>query len=160
MRNIIGLFDAICDAYDRTDFKPNQDGSTHCNAAVHAIASTAFNYNGFRNMMADQIVQFMATGPDWQAIDMSAAQDAANNGSLVVAGLSGAELGQAHGHVVVIRPGLPCDSGKWGSVPRCVNIGASDFLARAQAGVLTNMPVGVNEAFIPKPKFYVLRSTL
>ena len=160
MRNLIGLFDAVCDAYDRMDFKPNPDGSTHCNQAVNAIAAAAFNYNGFRNMMADQIVQFMASGPDWSPITMEQAQDMANNGSLVVAGLTGADLGQAYGHVVVIRPGLPCDSGKWGAVPRCVNIGACDFLARGQSGVLTNMPVGVNEAIIPKPKFYVLRSSL
>lgn len=160
MRNLIGLIDAVCDTYDRSDFKPNPDGSTHCNQAVNAIALVAFNYNGLRGMMADEIVVFMAASSDWAALDMSAAQDNANNGSLVIAGLIGTDLGQAHGHVVVIRPGRPCDSGKWGAVPRCVNIGASDFLARALSGVLTNMAVGVNEAFIPKPKFFVLRSSL
>jgi hypothetical protein len=160
MRNLIGLFDAICDAYDRNDFKPNSDGSTHCNQAVQAIAAAAFTYNGFRGMNADQMMTFLVGNQDWLPIAMEQAQDQANNGSLVVAGLTSTELGQGHGHVVVIRPGLTVDSGKWGMVPRCVNIGASDFIARAQTGPITGSPVGVNDAFIPKPKFYVLRSSL
>lgn len=161
MKNLIGLFDAICDVYDRSDFRPNADGSTHCNQAVHAIASVAFNYNGFRDMTADQMVDHMALTPDdWNLSSLEQAQDNANNGSLVVAGLRSSALGQQHGHIVVIRPGRVCDSGKWGPVPRCLNIGAHDFIARGQNGSLTGMPVGVNEAFIPKPKFYVLRSSL
>ena len=162
MRNLIGLIDAICDVYDRTDFKPNPDGTTHCNQAVHSIASVAFNYNGFRGLMADDMVQLMASGGgDWNPIAMEQAQEQANNGSLVVAGMTGASMGQAHGHVVVIRPGLQVDSGKYnGPVPRCVNIGACDFIARGQCGVMTNLPVGINEAFRIKPQFFVLRSSL
>lgn len=159
LKNLIGLFDAVCDVYDRTDFKPRADGETFCNQAVHAVASAAFKYNGFYNLKADEIVETM-DGDDWVVIDIIVAQQYANAGSLVVAGLRSSDLGQAHGHVVVIRPGIPCDSGKWGPVPRCLNIGANDFLARGQTGALTGMSVGVNEAFIPKPKFYVLRSSL
>lgn len=162
MRNLIGLIDACLDAYDRSDFRPNPDGSTHCNQAVQTIAAAAFNYNEWRGMMANAMVDFLAASDSWNLIDMSLAQGNANNGSLVVACLAGAAMTPpaSHGHIVVIRPGLQCDSGKWGAVPRCVNIGASDFIARAQTGVLTNMAAGVNDAFIPKPKFYVLRSSL
>lgn len=160
MTNLIGLIDAICDTYDRLDFRPKPDGTTFCNEAVHSIASTAFNYSGFRGLMADQIITLMG-GSDWVEIQMGDAQDYANKGSLVVAGLSSTEMKQGHGHVVIIRPGISVDSGRFdGPVPRCVNIGASNFLARGQSGAMTNLPCGINEAFIPLPKFYVLRSSL
>lgn len=160
MTNLIGLIDACLDAYDRIDFKPNPDGSTHCNQAVHSIALTAFKYGGFSGLMADAIVDLLG-GEDWASVDMAKAQDYANNGSLVIAGLSSTALGQKHGHVVVIRPGLQVDSEHFkGMVPRCVNIGASDFIARGQTGVMSNIQCGVNEAFPIVPKFYVLRSSL
>lgn len=160
MRNLIGLFDAVCDVYDRTDFKPNPDGSTHCNQAVQAIASAAFAYNGFRDMNADQMADLLSSDTDWLPIGMDGAQNYANGGSLVVAVMRSTELGQGHGHIVVVRPGLAVDSGKWGMNPRCVNIGAHDFISRAPTGPIMGMPCGVNEAFIPKPHFYVLRSSL
>lgn len=161
MANLIGLIDACLDVYDRSDFRPNPDGSTHCNQAVQSVGSVAFNYNGFRGMMADDMVKFLNGNPDWISIEMAQAQDYANKGSFVVAGLTAADLDQAHGHIVTIRPGLQVDSEHFkGLVPRCVNIGASDFIARGQMGVMTNLPCGINEAFQVMPKFYVLRSSL
>lgn len=160
MTNLIGLFEAICDASDRQDFKPSPDGTTHCNQAVHAIAYAAFSYFTFRGLTADQMSDLLRDNPDWIVIGMEAAQDYANAGSFVVAELKSTDLKQQHGHIVTIRPGLPCDSGKWGSVPRCLNIGGHNFLARSQKGPLTGAPVGVNEAFIPIPRFHVLRSSL
>lgn len=159
MKNLIGLFEAVCETYDRIDFKPSPDGSTHCNQAIHAVAQK-LGCDDLAGLTADEIVAFLGTSSDWQLIDMSAAQAYANQGSLVIAGLSSTDLKQSHGHVVVIRPGIPCDSGKWGSVPRCLNIGAVDFLARGQSGVLMGMPVGVNEAFIPRPKFWLWSKSL
>lgn len=161
VRNLIGLFDAVCDVYDRTDFKPNSDGTTHCNQAVQAVAVSAFGYHGLDGMLADEIIDFLQESSDWAPIIIHQAQDYANQGSLILAGLNSTDLKQAHGHIVIIRPGIECDSGKWGKVPRCVNIGASNFLARGQKGVMTNLSVGVNEAFsAPMPKCWVLRSSL
>lgn len=159
MRNVINLIDAICDAYDRNDFRPNPDGSTHCNQAVEAIAE-AMGCQDFKNLTADQMVDLMATSKGWQLVDFGRAQEIANRGSLVVAGLRSSDLKQAHGHVVVVRPGKPCQSGKWGATPRCLNIGGSDFLARAQTGPLSAMPVGLNDAFIPMPKIWVWEQSI
>lgn len=102
----------------------------------------------------------MGASPDWSPVPFENAQNLANQGSLVIAGLSGEDLGNGHGHVVVIRPGRQCQSGKWGLTPRCLNIGKTDFIARAQSGPLIMMPVGLNDAFIPLPKIYVWRSSL
>lgn len=159
MRDVITLIDAVCDVYDRADFRPNPDGSTHCNQAVQAIAE-AMGCKDFGGMVADQIVDFLSSSSGWDEIPFEKAQDIANNGSLVIAGLKAADLKQSHGHVVVIRPGKPCQSGKWGATPRCVNIGASDFIARAQSGPLSMMPVGLNDAFIPMPKLWVWKRSL
>lgn len=159
MRDVITLIDAVCDVYDRNDFKPNPDGSTHCNQAVNAICMT-MGCKDFDGKVADEIVDFMGSHDDWSPVPMEKAQDLANQGSLVVAGLKGSDLGSAHGHVVVIRPGHPCQSGKWGLTPRCVNIGKSDFLARSQSGPMIMMPVGINDAFIPVPKLWVWRPSL
>lgn len=164
MADIITLIDAICDAYDRNDYRPSVDGSTHCNQAVDSIAM-AMGCSDFQGKTADQIVQFMYQSPNWDPVDFDHAQEMANQGALVVAGLSSSDLkagdpSTTHGHVVVIRPGKPCDSGKWGPTPRCVNIGKNDFIARAQSGPLTMLPVGLNDAFIPKPLIYVWRPSL
>jgi hypothetical protein len=159
MRDLIALIDAVCDAYDRADFKPNPDGSTHCNQAVQAIAE-AMGCFDFKDLTADQMVDLMETSKRWQPVDFARAQDITNRGSLVVAGLKSNDLKQGHGHVVVVRPGHPCQSGKWGATPRCVNIGGHDFLARAQVGPLTMMPVGLNDAFIPMPKIWAWEQSL
>lgn len=159
MRNIITLIDAICDAYDNKDFSPTSDGTTFCNIAVSAVCSV-MGYTGFMGLTADQIVDNIPTNPDWSPVPMEKAQDLANQGSLLIAGLDGKAMGQAHGHVVVIRPGKPCYSGKWGQTPRCLNIGSENFLARAKRGPLVGMAAGLNEAFIEMPKIYVWRQSL
>jgi hypothetical protein len=158
MRDLITLIDSICEAYDRPDFQP-KDGTTFCNMAVTMIADTM----GCKDLdfkTADEIIAFIANNPDWNEMDMSRVQDLANQGSLVVAGLDSEALKQEHGHVVVIRPGKLVYSGKWGPTPRCLNIGAENFLARAKKGPLTAMSCGVNEAFVEKPKFWVWRPSL
>lgn len=159
MRDVITLIDAICDAYDRNDYKPNSDGTTHCNQAVNSIAM-AMGCAEFTGMNADQIVEHIKSSDKWSSVPIEKTQDMANQGSLLVAGLSSQELGESHGHVVIIRPGKTCQSGKWGATPRCVNIGKNDFIARAQSGPLTMMPVGLNDAFIPLPKIWVWRPSI
>lgn len=158
MKDLITLIDSICEAYDRPDFVP-ANGETHCNQAVSMIADIM----GCKTLdfkSADEIVTYIAANPDWQEIQLSQAQDMANQGSLCIAGLDSKTLNDTHGHVVVIRPGKVVYSGKWGPTPRCLNIGAENFLARAKRGPLTAMSCGINEAFVPLPKFFVWRPSL
>lgn len=159
MRDVTTLFEAVCDVYDRSDFRPSPDGSTHCNQAVCAIAQ-AMGCQALNGKTADQILDLISESPEWSDVPFERAQDLANQGSLLIAGLKSKDLNDQHGHVVVIRPGKPCQSGKWGLTPRCVNIGKNDFLARAQSGPLVMMPVGLNDAFIPMPKIWVWRMSL
>lgn len=159
VKDPIALIDAILDVYDRRDLQPLPDGTTFCNLAVDSIAK-AVGYTQLGSKTADQIVAFLQESSDWSEIPMVKAQDMANQGSLLIAGLDSTGLDQAHGHVCVIRPGKIVYSGKWGATPRCVNIGAENFIARAKKGPLTNQPAGLNEAFQPLPKIWVLRSTL
>lgn len=158
MRNLIGLFDAVCEAYDNPDFVP-KDGVTHCNEAVAYVANS-LGCTDFELKTADEIIQLVEGSPDWSTVTILNAQDMANQGSLLIAGLNSTELGQKHGHVVVIRPGKLCFSGKWGPCPRILNIGAENFLARAKKGPLIGMAVGLNEAFVPMPKIFVWRPSL
>lgn len=159
MKDPIALIDAILDVYDNSKMLPEPDGTTHCNQAVDAV-SQAVGYNGLAGKTADEIVSFLSTSLDWQLIPITQAQDLANEGSLLIAGIDSKALGQDHGHVVVIRPGKPCYSGKWGLTPRCLNVGQENFIARAKKGPLTNQAAGLNEAFIPLPRIWVWRGSL
>lgn len=158
MKDLITLFDSICEAYDRPDFIP-KNGITYCNQAVDMVAG-AMGCHDFEMKNANEIVEFMVSDSNWQEIKMNQAQDMANEGSLCVAGIDSATLKQEHGHVVVIRPGKQVYSGKWGLTPRCLNIGEENFLARAKKGPLTAMSCGLNEAFQPLPQIWVWRPSL
>lgn len=159
MKDLITLIDAICNAYDKQDFIPSSDGTTHCNEAVDAICF-AMGYKDLVGKVADEIVAFLAASPDWSLVPFEKAQEMANQGSLLIAGLDSVSLKQAHGHVVIIRPGKACFSGKWGLTPRCLNIGAENFISRAKRGPLTNQLCGLNESFVEVPKIYVWRDSL
>lgn len=160
MRDVIALIDAVCDVYDNVAYAPLPDGTTFCNLAV-AVVSASMGCKDFFGKTADEIVATISTSSDWSLIPFEKAQELANAGSLLIAGLDSKALGQAHGHVTVIRPGRPCYSGKWpGPCPRVLNIGAENFLARAKKGPLTNQPAGLNEAFVELPKIWAWRPSL
>lgn len=160
MRDIVTLIDAICDVYDNTAFLPKEDGTTFCNLAVSAVAE-AMGCKDFVGKTADQIVAFISTSEHWSPVPFERSQELANQGSLLVAGMSSQQLGQGHGHIVVLRPGKPCYSGKWqGSAPRCLNVGKENFLARAKRGPLVGMACGLNEAFRDLPKIWAWRESL
>ena len=159
VRDVIGLIDAICDVYDNQAYAPLPDGTTFCNLGVSVVAAS-MGCKDFFGKTADEIVAFISADPNWSPVPIENAQDLANQGSLLIAGLDSKSLGQAHGHVVVIRPGKPCFSGKWGPTPRCLNIGAENFLARAKRGPLTNQPAGLNESFVEVPKIWAWRQSL
>lgn len=158
MKDLITLIDTICEAYDRPDFLP-ANGITHCNEAV-AMVADAMGCKTLSYKTADEIVAYVSTNPDWQETQIDKVQDMANQGSFCIAGLDSKALNSQHGHVVVIRPGKLVFSGKWGPTPRCLNVGAEMFLARAKKGPLTAMSCGVNEAFQPMPRFWAWRPSL
>lgn len=159
MRDLITLIDAVLDVYDNRDLQPLADGTTFCNLAVNFVA-VAMGCKDLTGKTADEIMGLIEASDDWSDVPFEKAQDMANGGSLLIAGLESKELGAAHGHVVVIRPGRFCYSGKWGKTPRCLNIGKENFIARAKHGPLVNQPAGLNEAFVPPPKIYVWRPSL
>jgi hypothetical protein len=159
VRDVLTLIDAICDVYDNLAYEPLPDGTTFCNLAVQAVCGV-MGYKEFAGLTADQIVAKMISSEDWSPVPFENAQNIANQGSLVVAGLDGASMNQAHGHVVIIRPGRTCYSGKWQQTPRCLNIGGENFIARAKRGPLKGLSCGLNEAFQELPKIYVWRQSL
>ncbi len=161
VRDVITLVDAVCDAYDNQALAPQADGTTFCNQGVAYVAE-AMGCKELSGKTADEIVALLSAGVNWSPVPMEKAQELANAGSFLVAGLDSKTLGQAHGHVVVIRPGRPVYSGKWATnvCPRVLNIGAENFIARAKKGPLTNQPAGLNESFQPLPKIWVWRQSL
>src|SRR5436190_1357482 len=176
-RNNIKLIDAICVAYDNEHYAPViKDGkleTSYCNLACNEVAqkmgcNDLFNPIERTPKTADEIADFMAANPnDWQElrcaglkppeqeIAFRAIQAWANIGYLLFAVLKSTELGTSHGHIAVIRPGELKSSGKWGLVPSVMNIGKECFIGRSKQVSMRGLPVGVNEAFIPVPHFYV-----
>lgn len=177
------LIDAILTAYDNPAYKPVfKDGKiakTFCNIAANEIAqkmgcSDLYDFEKERARTADEIYDYMvahsdSTNPDtfgWQEIQCAmlqpefreiafcAIQFQANSGNLIFAVQSSYNLGEDHGHICVIRPGVMKNSGKWGKIPVCMNIGGENFIALGQNGMMKGLPVGINEAFKPVPRFF------
>jgi hypothetical protein len=69
-----------------------------CNQSVAEVAR-GYGRNDLDNMNANQQVDYMQQ--NWRTVDATTAQEMANRGDLVVAGLPG----QGHGHVAVVTPG-------------------------------------------------------
>lgn len=159
MRDLITLIDTISDVYDNQAYAPTPEGITFCNLATTAVV-VAMGSKDFYGMTADEMIAFMSSSQDWSEVPFEKAQDMANQGTLLIAGLDSKTLKQEHGHVAVIRPGKACYSGKWGLTPRVMNIGAENFLARAKHGPLTNQPAGLNESFVELPKIWAWRPSL
>src|SRR3990167_4417677 len=152
MKNRDVLIDAICRVYDNPAYKPKKDArgnlTTFCNFAVRDICGSMVCHD-FAGLIADQIYDLLVQSSGWQEIRMNQAQAKANQGSLVVAAARSTQLKKAHGHVCVIRPGLEQDSGKWGKVPSCINIGADNFIGK-----------GICWAFSVQPKIFVWKKSL
>lgn len=133
------LLDAILEAYDlfHTPKDITGDGKpeTFCNRAVfHVIQRMGSNQLRDADgnaMMADQMVDAMRRSDRWQAVEMEAAQQLANDGQVVVAGMTSKELSADHGHVVVVRPGLPEHSNKWGGyAPKVSHCGSQSCIGK------------------------------
>jgi hypothetical protein len=144
MRNRNLLIDTICCVYDNPHYKSGLS-VTYCNLAAQDIA-TAFGCNDFNNKLANEIIDFVEKSEQWERVPLLQAQDLANQGSLCFA----MKKGDPHGHLCVVRPGLPKLSQKWNmNVPVVCNIGAENFIGK-----------GVDYAFQEVPDFYVLKETL
>lgn len=128
------LLDAICEAYDAYHVPKDTDGKpgleTMCNLAVNYVCSR-LGYDKFKGMVANQIVDYMRRKPEeWEPVEMSRAQDLANEGRLLLAGIQE----DIHGHVVVIRPGIEEFSGKWSArAPKAGNVGATSAMGKSIA---------------------------
>lgn len=133
------LLEAILEAYDAYHVSKDVTGDGHpetfCNFSVDHVLMR-MNYEKMRSqdgkpMMANQMIDYMTRSADWSEIPMSEAQGLANDGRVVVAGRAEAE----HGHVVVVRPGVPVLSGKYGNAktPKVSHVGKGSYIGRTVA---------------------------
>lgn len=128
------LTDAIDESFDL--YSQPKNGATFCNFSVFHVLQR-MGADQFRDasggpMLADQMIDAMTRSPAWEEIQMEQAQDMANSGEIVVAGMTGDELKDAHGHVVVVRPGIPEFSPKYGALaPKVSHCGHNPYIGRA-----------------------------
>jgi len=112
---------------------------TFCNFGVNHVCS-AMGFDGFKGMMANQMVFTMQHSPFFSEVYPEVAKEIADNGKIVIAGLQD----DPHGHVAVVYPGKDMVmSGKWKMrVPQVGNVGKE------------NRIMGANYAFGSAPKYY------
>jgi hypothetical protein len=140
---------AIQDAiWNSNAYMPSEtDGEeiTYCNLAVQAVFE-AYEYTALSGKMADAIMAFVKTSPDFLVKPLADAQALVNEGTIILAGLSSAQLGQSHGHVCTLTPGVEDYSGHWDKkAPVCLSIGRKAICFRSK---------GVNWAFVPEPELF------
>lgn len=143
MKDSLNLLDAIHLPLCRPEYQP-QDGVTHCNGYVAEVAEL-MGFKGLDMLLANEIITRISQNPQWSEIPMNKAQDLANGGALIVAGLKG----ETHGHVAIVCPGKLKSSGRWGTAPSLANVGKEVWIGK-----------GANFAFSDPPTFWVWRQTL
>lgn len=144
MKDMIGLLDAIHLAYSHPEYAPNPDGTTHCNQFVSEVCHN-YGFSGLEGLLANDIVKTLSSHVDWSEVSLEKAQDLANAGTLIVAGIQA----DPHGHVNIICPGKTKLSGRWGSVPSVANVGKDNFIGK-----------GINWAFSDPPKMWAWKPSL
>lgn len=125
---ILKLLDAICEAYDLWHNPQMVAGNlqTYCNESIQHVCGR-MGYTKFKDMVANQIVDFMSRSSDWQKVNLADAQGLANQGKLLIAG----QQADPHGHVVVLMPGNMQMAGHWNvKVPRVSNVGEKSYIGR------------------------------
>lgn len=130
-----------------------QDGAetTYCNLAVQAVLN-AFDCREMDNLTADAMMHVLRTSPNFQPMKLEDGQFNANLGTVIVAGLDSSQLGQSHGHVCTLTPGVAEFSGHWSKpAPQCLSIGRQGICFRSK---------GVNWAFVPEPELWALKTTV
>lgn len=122
--------------YDMVPDNPNtpqDETETYCNFFVRVVCKW-FNYHTFELLdkgMANQMVKYLQSHKEWQAVSFKESAILAAAGHLVIAGWVN-PVG-IHGHVCII---IPCntlvysDSFKT-NVPFCANVGKRNFYGQA-----------------------------
>jgi hypothetical protein len=143
------LVSVIHHAFTDWAFKDHDDKTrTMCNLAAHQVArdlgcSDLYSQAASRPMLANEIYDFMLKSRDWGEVQMSEAQQYANQGYLVFA----VAKGKPSGHIATICPGLEQESKRWVKVPAVMNVGAVNAIGK-----------GLNWCFSEIPKFYLWRN--
>lgn len=154
MTNIEKVLDALCEAYDNPKFKAEPDGKTHCDATVDYVLQK-FGCDLFKadEIMADDIVRTMRNSQKFQRLPGSqAAQEWANKGTLVIAGLTSKDMGVSHGHVAFVRPGVMEFSTTWKkNAPKAMSNGSVEA---------TTISGRMSKVFRKEPDYFALVSTL
>jgi hypothetical protein len=127
------------------------DNETFCNLATQDVLHQ-MEYEEMQGMTADQMYEFISKSKDWLIKPMADAQELVNSGTILVAILPASKLGQSHGHVNTLTPGVSDFSGHWNcKAPSCMNLGRVGTCFRNQ---------GENWAFQVIPEIYALVETL
>ncbi len=96
--------------------------TARCNEGVRYMFQQCCNSNSLDGMLANQMVDYMESSPDWQKVPIGEVQGLANEGYFVIGGWKNPTGG--HGHVVVAVPGEAVYSGNWGCyVPMVMDTG-------------------------------------
>lgn len=145
MKDLLSLIDAIHLPLLRPEYQPHPDaGVTHCNGFVNEVCQN-MGYKGFEGLLANEMIELMRRDGAWSEIPMERAQDMANAGSLIVAGLAE----EPHGHVCVICPGREKMSSRWSLCPSVANVGKDVFIGK-----------GLSWAFSVLPRLWAWRPSL
>ncbi|GFO60541.1 hypothetical protein GMST_28660 [Geomonas silvestris] len=76
--------------------------AAYLNSCSHSVWYVISKYKPSQPyMMANQLIDYLSSSPEWHEVPLSEVTEAARMGRLVVGGLKGKE----HGHVVVVYPG-------------------------------------------------------
>ena len=140
-------------------YQPKADGETFCNLATQDVLRRmgydlfdVLNVGGDKPFTADEMYFYISTHPEWLIKPMVDAQGLVNEGVILVAILPAVKLGQEHGHVNTLSPGVGGFSGHWDmSDPVCMNLGRAGTCFRSK---------GLSFAFVPIPEIYALVATL
>ncbi len=121
---------ALCDeAVSNPAFAP-RDGKTYCNLAARFVAE-GMGFFGFpMNILANEMIHFLASHPDWREDSVERAHVHAMRGGLAFLVLEE----YPHGHIPAIYPAPMEPSGTWGEdVPMLANVGRTNGIMKASA---------------------------
>lgn len=158
------VYKAACDAaVAAPELRPeySTDGAllkTFCNLGARRVAQAKACHDfDDMNLNADAMHAVMAA--KWSKVDARAAVLHALDGGLAFASMTGAQLGEAHGHIAAVRPEAMQASGTLGiDVPMVANIGKGDpdapLVDSGRKGVKTkrNWNCKASQAFPMKAK--------
>ena len=129
MENIMKL-KLLCDeAVANPSFEP-RDGKTFCNFGARFIAE-GMGFMGFpANILANEMIGFLATSSGWVEDSIARAHAHAARGGLAFVCLSE----YPHGHIAALYPAPMEDSGTWGGpVPMLANVGRKNGVVKMSA---------------------------